>query len=172
MGWRPRSNNLVACIVSDLLVVGTAALCWGAAAIRFRAVLQDHRNAALRSLWFALAVLGLALTVFIPPVCAGLDRVLTVPNAAELVGHCLVLVSAWHARHVLLRLAQSGRSRRGARIDAGLLIAVMVALPGCSRALPSTSKPRRRSPSATRMRRTSPTTGCCSWRISPSRWAT
>ena len=114
--------------MSDFLALYTAALCWAAVGLRLRATFRDRRNAALRSLWLALVALGLALTVFVPPVYRSLDRLLGVPNASELIGHCLVLVSAWQGRAVLPRLADAVVRRRWAALDAALLAAVLAGL--------------------------------------------
>jgi hypothetical protein len=95
------------------LSIGIAMLIWGSFIWKLRSLRWWPRDTIQRSFCGALLALGLAMTVLIPPIYRGIDRVMGIPNVARLLGNCLGVVSTWSFQPVITRLLRYQARGRG-----------------------------------------------------------
>jgi hypothetical protein len=110
---------------AGIVVVG---LLWAAVLYRTWCLPKGPRSAQRIAMWLGILALALAATMFQPAVYRAFDEVVGVPNLAELVGHGLILVSAWQGHAILVFLIHPRRSARWRTWVYGALVAVVVAV--------------------------------------------
>lgn len=113
--------------MADLPHIAATVLLWSGVLYKLIALLRSPPNPALRAHVLALTALALAMTAFLRPVYGTFDLWFGVPNLAELIGHALIVVSAWQAQILLLLLAHPrevarNRIRRRGYLIAGTLL--------------------------------------------------
>ncbi len=106
---------------SGFVVLG---LLWAAVAYRTWDLFNAPRSRLRVALWVVILALALAATFFHPAVYRAFDEAVGVPNLAELVGHALILTSAWQGQGILTFLIHPKLSaRRRMHVHGGLVVA-------------------------------------------------
>lgn len=105
-----------------VLSAGTILLIWGSFLWRLRTLRWWPRDSVQRSFCGALLALGLAMTVFHPPVYRAIDRTTGIPNFARLMGNSLGVVSAWAFQPVTTKLLRYQARGRGILSSVWLMI--------------------------------------------------
>ncbi len=106
----------------SVLSVGTLLLIWGSLIWKLQTLHWWPRDDIQRSYLGALLALGLALTVFHPPIYRTIDRVTGVPNIARLLGNSLGVISAWAFQTVITKLLRYQSRGRGMLSSVWLMI--------------------------------------------------
>lgn len=113
------------------VTVAPPLLLWAASLYKLPALSRGESQPALSAYWSAIAWLAVAMTLLVPPLAAGLDQVLHVPNAAWLLMYAAVLLSGFSATIALLHEApgpDTGRAERARRYACAGSIAALVLL--------------------------------------------
>ncbi|MFG2059412.1 MAB_1171c family putative transporter [Micromonospora sp. NPDC048930] len=106
-------------------------LIWSAVGYRSWSLLRHPRGDTAWAWWRSLLALAGAVSLFYPPGYNAVYALTGIPNAAEVVGHWLILISGWQASAVLIFLAygkepavaQRMLRRRGILVLATLVVA-------------------------------------------------
>jgi hypothetical protein len=105
-------------------------LLWSVAIYRTRSLIGTFRKPEAWAVWAAVVALAAAATVFHPTVYRIFDREVGVANLAELVGHGLILTSAWQATTILTFLIYPRDAAFRKVVTRGLLVVATVAVMG------------------------------------------
>ncbi len=105
-----------------VLSAGTILLIWGSFLWKLQTLRWWPRDSVQRSFCGALFALGLAMTVFHPPVYRAIDRLVGIPNIARLLGNSLGVVSAWAFQPVITKLLRYQARGRGVLSSVWLMI--------------------------------------------------
>ncbi|PWU50827.1 hypothetical protein DLJ47_23110 [Micromonospora sp. S4605] len=107
--------------------IAALALLWAAVIYRTWRLPRGARSPQRIALWLAIVALAIAATVFYPAVYRAFDHAVGVPNLAELVGHSLILISAWQAHSILIFLIYPRSAARRRTWAHGALVLVCMA---------------------------------------------
>ena len=113
------------------VTVAPPLLLWAASLYKLPALSRGESQPALSAYWSAIDWLAVAMTLLVPPLAAGLDQVLHVPNVAWLLMYAAVLLSGFSATIALLHEApgpDTGRAERARRYACAGSIAALVLL--------------------------------------------
>jgi hypothetical protein len=89
---------------SLLLDYGPTVLTWAAVVYKVPALRRRPDDWSLRTLWLTLLALAVTLTLLLPPVYLGIDRLFGVPNLTRLLAHTLTLLASWSVQAYLAYL--------------------------------------------------------------------
>jgi hypothetical protein len=90
----------------DTAVLVAAVLLWLAVIYEAVSLTQQRSNRARRALLLTLVALALAATFFAPSVYVATQDLTGVPNLADLIARCAVLLASFGAQSLLLHLTQ------------------------------------------------------------------
>src|SRR5918911_1359867 len=82
-------------MTAEILSLVPAVLAWTAVVYKLPDFRHNVRNSTIRAFWLSLLFLALALTVLVPSVAHGIDRLTGVANLSRLLGNSTVLIAAW-----------------------------------------------------------------------------
>jgi len=108
-----------------------AAILWIGALYKLPSFYREPRNPGRRNLWLTFFFIATSVTVLLPPVYVGIDRLTGIANVSRLLSNSVTLLACW-ALQAFLSYVSRADQRTGAEVrrNGWLLVVCVVAMTG------------------------------------------
>lgn len=115
-------------MTSDVVSAALVVLLWGYLLVKLQTLHWRLRDTAQRANCASLFVVGLAMTVFHPPVYRAIDGLIGISNFSRLLGNSLGVIGAWTFQPVIVRLLRYPDRKRGVLGSIWLMIGTIATM--------------------------------------------